>query len=60
MMPPMAMKVPFVMAPIAKRTTPCCHVITSPLSQMFLHYSLPHLLTPVAIPNGMPAQSQEL
>ncbi len=42
-MPPMAMKVPFVMAPIAKRTTPHCHVLTSPFSQNFLHQSLPHL-----------------
>jgi hypothetical protein len=60
MMPPMAMNVPFVMAPIAKRTTPHCHVLTSPFSQMFLHQSLPHLLAPVAIPNGMPAQKSRV
>ncbi len=60
MMPPMEMKVPFVMAPIAKRTTPHCHVLTSPFSQMSLHQSLPHLLAPVAIPNGMHAQKSRV
>ena len=33
-----------------------CHVLTSPCNQMFLHQTLPHLLAPIAIPNGMPTQ----
>ncbi len=60
MMPPMALKVRFVMAPILKRTTPCCHVLTSPFSQMFLNQSLSHYWPPVAIPNGMPARKSRV